>query len=185
MSEPASQPFPLRSLRVAISASDAALHAKLTQLVQAAGHNVVGTTDAQVILCDAETPAGQTPTVALGHSDHHHAGRLPRNAGAIEIDAALRAVAAGLVVHPPYSAPDAFEELPDRIATDLLTPRELQVLTAISAGMSNKAVARSLGISLHTVKFHVESLFRKLGARSRAEAVARGLDRRRAETVEI
>ena len=41
--------------------------------------------------------------------------------------------------------------------------------------MSNKAVARSLGISVHTVKFHLEALFAKLDATSRAEAVAKGL----------
>ena len=41
--------------------------------------------------------------------------------------------------------------------------------------MSNKAVARRLGISVHTVKFHLEALFAKLEATSRAEAVAKGL----------
>jgi DNA-binding NarL/FixJ family response regulator len=66
----------------------------------------------------------------------------------------------------------------------LLTPRELDVLTAIGTGLGNKAIARELGISLHTVKFHIESLFRKLGARTRAEAVAKGLERR-GETVEV
>jgi DNA-binding NarL/FixJ family response regulator len=68
-----------------------------------------------------------------------------------------------------------FEELAERNDHPLLTPRELEVLTAIGEGMSNKIIARKLGISLHTVKFHVESLFRKLSVRTRAEAVARGL----------
>jgi DNA-binding NarL/FixJ family response regulator len=56
-----------------------------------------------------------------------------------------------------------------------LTPREIEVLTALADGLGNKAVARRLGISPHTVKFHIESLFRKLGAGCRAEAVAKGL----------
>jgi two-component system nitrate/nitrite response regulator NarL len=57
----------------------------------------------------------------------------------------------------------------------VLTPREVEVLTALADGLSNKAAARRLGISPHTVKFHIEQLFRKLGAGCRAEAVAKGL----------
>ena len=59
----------------------------------------------------------------------------------------------------------------------LLTPREVEVLQALSDGLSNKAAARRLGISRHTVKFHIEALFRKLDAGSRAEVVAKGLKR--------
>jgi DNA-binding CsgD family transcriptional regulator len=57
----------------------------------------------------------------------------------------------------------------------LLTPPEIEVLGALGNGMTNKEMARLLGISPHTVKFHIESLFRKLGAASRAEAVAKGV----------
>ena len=57
----------------------------------------------------------------------------------------------------------------------LLTPREIEILVALGNGLSNKETARRLGISPHTVKFHVESLLRKLDASSRAEAVAKGL----------
>ena len=60
----------------------------------------------------------------------------------------------------------------------LLTPRELEVLGAIGEGLTNKAIARRLEISLHTVKFHVESVFRKLGARTRTEALAKAAERR-------
>jgi two-component system nitrate/nitrite response regulator NarL len=60
----------------------------------------------------------------------------------------------------------------------LLTSRELEVLGAIGDGLTNKAIARRLEISLHTVKFHVESLFRKLGARTRTEALAKAAERR-------
>jgi DNA-binding NarL/FixJ family response regulator len=78
-----------------------------------------------------------------------------------------------------------FEELAERESHPLLTPRELEVLTAIGEGMSNKTIARKLGISLHTVKFHVESLFRKLSVRTRAEAVARGLEQVRKSLIEL
>jgi DNA-binding NarL/FixJ family response regulator len=54
----------------------------------------------------------------------------------------------------------------------LLTPRELEVLTAMADGASNKAIARRLGISFHTVKFHVAAILEKLDAESRTEAVA-------------
>jgi two-component system nitrate/nitrite response regulator NarL len=59
----------------------------------------------------------------------------------------------------------------------LLTPREVDILRAVGEGWSNKEVARRLGISSHTVKFHLEAIFDKLGAGSRAEAVAKGLRR--------
>ena len=54
-----------------------------------------------------------------------------------------------------------------------LTPREHEVLAAMADGASNKVIARRLGISLHTVKFHVAAILSKLDADSRTEAVAR------------
>ncbi len=53
-----------------------------------------------------------------------------------------------------------------------LTPREFDVLALIAEGASNKAIARRLGISVHTVKFHIASLLDKLDAEGRTEAVA-------------
>jgi DNA-binding CsgD family transcriptional regulator len=54
----------------------------------------------------------------------------------------------------------------------LLTPRELEVLALLAEGMSNKAIARCLGISVHTAKFHVGALIDKLDAVGRTDAVA-------------
>jgi DNA-binding NarL/FixJ family response regulator len=54
-----------------------------------------------------------------------------------------------------------------------LTPRELEVLAAMADGASNKAIARRLGISFHTAKFHVAAILAKLDADSRTEAVAK------------
>jgi DNA-binding CsgD family transcriptional regulator len=53
-----------------------------------------------------------------------------------------------------------------------LTPRELEVLTLLAEGASNKAIARRLGISVHTAKFHVGQLLDKLDATGRTDAVA-------------
>jgi DNA-binding CsgD family transcriptional regulator len=53
-----------------------------------------------------------------------------------------------------------------------LTPRELEVLTLLAEGASNKVIARRLGISVHTAKFHVASLLDKLDAVGRTDAVA-------------
>ena len=105
--------------------------------------------------------------------DDPPAGVLPRDVSPDRLDLALRAVAAGLLVRAPWPPePSGFvaaaEESP-------LTPRETEILTLIGQGMSNKAVARHLGISVHTVKFHLEALFARLGATNRAEAVAKGL----------
>ena len=56
-----------------------------------------------------------------------------------------------------------------------LTARERQVLQLLAEGASNKAIARRLGITPHTAKFHVASIAAKLGASGRTEAVAKGL----------
>ena len=54
----------------------------------------------------------------------------------------------------------------------LLTPRELEVLALLAEGASNKTIARRLGISVHTAKFHVHSLLDKLDAGGRTNALA-------------
>lgn len=58
-----------------------------------------------------------------------------------------------------------------------LTPRELEVLTLLAEGLSNKAIARRLGISVHTAKFHVAALMDKLDAVGRTDAVAHAVRR--------
>ena len=60
---------------------------------------------------------------------------------------------------------------PDEPVTGL-TPREIEVLNLMAEGASNKTIARRLGISVHTVKFHVGSLLDKLDAAGRTDAVA-------------
>jgi DNA-binding NarL/FixJ family response regulator len=165
-----------RRLRVAVAAADAMTAQRLAVLVVAAGHEVVAVTDtADVVLSDGSAePLPGARIVVLGVMEGDFAGVLPPQTGPVQVDAALRAVAAGLVVRHPSPPTTRFAALPDD-ASPLLTPREVEVLTALGDGLSNKAAARRLGISPHTVKFHIEQLFRKLGTGCRAEAVAKGL----------
>ena len=58
---------------------------------------------------------------------------------------------------------------------EALTPRELEVIQFLAAGLGNKEIASRLTISEHTVKFHVASIMGKLGAASRTEAVTLGI----------
>ena len=106
-----------------------------------------------------------------------------RSRGAKSGEAA--AVAAGLIVRLPDGTEAGFGAIGETDGHTLLTPRELEVLAALAEGLTNKAIARRLNISLHTVKFHIESLFRKLGARTRTEAVAKATERRRYETINL
>lgn len=95
-----------------------------------------------------------------------------------ELQAAVLAVAQGLAVLPSSLAEQLFSQrasapLAEPLA-EPLTSREREVLQLLSQGLSNKLIARSLNISEHTVKFHVSSLFTKLNASSRTDAVSRG-----------
>jgi DNA-binding NarL/FixJ family response regulator len=108
---------------------------------------------------------------------------LPADAGPREVSASLEAVAAGLSVFSPEALVALHEgggrsTLPVNDARQTaytpLSPREREILALVAEGLGNKIVAARLGISEHTVKTHVTSIFEKLGAESRAEAVAIG-----------
>jgi DNA-binding NarL/FixJ family response regulator len=92
-----------------------------------------------------------------------------------ELGAAVTAAAQGLIVLPRplterlLQEPAAVEEL-----SEPLTSREREVLELLGRGLSNKLIASELHISEHTVKFHVSSLYAKLGVNNRAEAVSQG-----------
>ena len=160
-----------RRLLVAVIAQDAVRHADLSARVALAGHVAVRDAEmADVVLADAGPPV-----LRLAGRGDDTGSALPTGLSAVQLDAALRAAAAGLRVSLPGDPPRDLAV--DEQARPVLTPRELDVLTCLGEGLSNKAVARRLGISAHTVKFHLEAVFIKLGAASRAEAVAKGLRR--------
>ena len=156
-----------------------------------------------VVLLDLESPADESMSAAIesagvpvssalvvltGNSENIPAGVLgsgaraivPRDATPEEIVAAIQAAAAGLVaLHP-----DVFDSMLSRSRLgqpelappgQILTPREIEVLRMIAEGLGNKEIAFKLKISDHTVKFHTSSIFAKLGASNRAEAVTLGI----------
>ena len=127
---------------------------------------------------------------------------LPRLASSAEIIAAVAAVSTGLialdpetlttVLSQPIPTVDDSPDLSDQSdlsnakpydersasidpALDALTPREREVLEMLAEGLSNKEIAWRMKISEHTVKFHIASIFSKLGASTRTEAVMHGI----------
>jgi two-component system, NarL family, response regulator YdfI len=102
-------------------------------------------------------------------------GALPRTATADQILAAVLGAAAGLTVREatPADAPVRAARLPQSTGVaPPLTPREIEIVSLLAEGLGNKTIATRLGISEHTVKTHVTSLFGKLDVSTRAEAVA-------------
>lgn len=104
---------------------------------------------------------------------------LPLHASPREIAVAVEAAAEGLIVlHPDAVNSGRFTGTalrPTEAADAPLTPREIEVLRLLAEGLANKNIAWKLKISEHTVKFHIASIFTKLNASSRAEAVAIGI----------
>jgi DNA-binding NarL/FixJ family response regulator len=163
-------------LRVAVLAADPARAAALSRLVRDLGHELASASDgASVILTDGRSVDSAVPVVALGLDGEHYRARLPRDVSSEQLDAALRAVAAGLMVSLPEQGRPRLDAVAEPHEPALLTPRELQVMRDVADGLTNKEIAGHLGISQHTVKFHLESLMRKLGVSSRAEAVSKSM----------
>jgi DNA-binding NarL/FixJ family response regulator len=99
-------------------------------------------------------------------------GILPTDASAEELNAAIHALSQGLIVG---SSTLLFESESEPLSHGPLTDRELEVLGLLAKGLANKQIAVALGISEHTVKFHVSSIYTKLNVTNRTEAVREGL----------
>jgi DNA-binding NarL/FixJ family response regulator len=117
----------------------------------------------------------------LSAGSPHAWGAISPEASGEALQAAVRALAEGLVVVslelaqalaeplPVPGEPADPADLPDR-----LTGRESDVLALLAQGLTNKQAALALRISEHTVKFHVSSIYSKLGVSNRTEAVRKG-----------
>ena len=109
-------------------------------------------------------------------------GVLSTDATEDELAAAVRAVGEGLWVGAPSLLGDLIrlsgrrESSSEDSLVEPLTARELEVIQLMAQGLANKQIALALGISEHTVKFHLSSLYAKLGISSRTEAVKRGIE---------
>ena len=131
---------------------------------------------ALVILTDDPESFWQLMLYVQAYERYYRERRRPKR-----LSLRFKQAVAGLVVlHPdaldsvlfPTSSGEQAELDP---SDQILTPREIEVLRMIAEGLGNKEIASKLKISDHTVKFHISSIFAKLGASSRTEAVTIGI----------
>jgi DNA-binding NarL/FixJ family response regulator len=101
-------------------------------------------------------------------------GVLPTEASAEELNAAIHALSQGLIVGTATLLFESDSEN-EPLSHGPLTDRESEVLGLVAKGLANKQIAVALGISEHTVKFHVSSIYSKLNVTNRTEAVREGL----------
>ena len=185
---------------VAVVATLPSVRLGLADMLAGHGHTVLSeeeATDSTVWILDAPSAPALDALTAQRYSDSpraavilsddagmpHQLARaglrgwacLARDVDGDQLDLAVRSAEAGLVLLDlPIAATSL--AIPASLAapttlTEPLTARELQVLQLVAQGLPNKGIARRLGISENTAKFHVASLCGKLGASSRTEAV--------------
>ena len=99
-------------------------------------------------------------------------GVLPDDTSADELTAAVHALSQGLIVG---TSTLLFESESEPLSHGPLSDRESEVLGLLAKGLANKQIALALGISEHTVKFHVSSIYTKLNVTNRTEALREGL----------
>ncbi len=114
-----------------------------------------------VVYSGTRDPAAPAEAMRLGA-----VGFVRKSEDPARLIEAVRAAAEGRMVFPLLNVR---EMMSDPLAS--LTPRERELLRALGSGKTNAELARQLGVSINTVKFHLRNLFDKLGARNRAQAV--------------
>jgi DNA-binding NarL/FixJ family response regulator len=183
-------------IRVLLNVSSPALRAGLRALlssdetIKVMNDSLDDEAEADVIITPASAPSlslnGMDPasaaaTLFLSDEPINPPGRtrsarvwgvLPTEASAEELNAAVHALSQGLIVGTPTLLLESENE---PASQGPLTDRESEVLGLLAKGLANKQIAVSLGISEHTVKFHVSSIYTKLNVTNRTEAVREGL----------
>jgi two-component system, NarL family, nitrate/nitrite response regulator NarL len=171
-------------LRIAVAGRDPLARAGLASIIREFEDVLVVDCDADVALVDGDAMASlrkcDAPALLLV-SDLSQAsealaagarGVISRTSTPRQIHAALRAIAEGLrVIDGEAVLQPKAERTADAELVEPLTARELEVLRLLSAGMTNKEIASRLGITEHTIKFHVNAILGKLEAETRTEAV--------------
>ncbi len=147
-----------------------------TEMLEYAARSVIGDGALGIVVLSGD----DRPVEALDALPLRGWGIVPLDAPASELLAAVEAVGQGMVVlslpvaRRLIAHPSTVQALGTEPLDEPLTARELEVLSLLSQGLPNKLIARDLGISEHTVKFHISSIYTKLGASSRTDAVNRG-----------
>jgi two-component system, NarL family, response regulator YdfI len=174
-------------IRVQIAATSAVVRAGLESLVGSSPDLTITDSYSDVVLAavplEEVTPAAAI--VLLGEAtwtiDALRLGVravLPPDASGAEILAAIHAAAAGMAAIDPGDLESLIAATTPQPAAEpatALTSRELEVLRMLADGAANKTIAWKLGISEHTVKFHVAQILAKLNAGTRTEAVTLGI----------
>lgn len=168
--------------RVAISAASTSVRRGLAALLRSSPSFVLVDSEPDAVLVELEEGESLDPRQAgwlLVLCDRapepaelaRVRGWLPRDREDEDLLVALEAVCRGMTVMLPGAS--EVRETPESI----LTTRELEVLRLMAEGLPNKELSARLSISEHTVKFHLSSIFTKLDANSRTEAVTAGIRR--------
>lgn len=178
---------PAQQIRVALNVADHAVRADIADACEDAdivvAHPDESTEDVDVVLTDRPIESA-VPLVGLVSGEIPESwpadvgAVVPADIDATTLAAVITVVASGyaLTARKAFAGEDAdVWSDPSEGADELsivLSPREHEVLALLAEGASNKAIARALGITVHTAKFHVASLTEKLGVHNRLEAVA-------------
>jgi NarL family two-component system response regulator YdfI len=158
-------------LDVLIITEDVMSKSTLQRLLQEAQGQI-----ALLLLADTPQATGVLPDLPL-----RAWGIISIDSSLEELQAGIQALSEGLVVGTPTLLEpglrrllvlDDSESIPENLP---LTEREGQVLQLMARGLANKQIALELGISEHTVKFHISSIYTKLGVTNRTEAVRVGV----------